>query len=562
MTKVAFIGAGSATFTRELLSDLFAYEDLGELDIALHDIDAERLETASALTARLADELGATARISAHTERRAALDGADFAINIVQVGMHEATVADLELPARHGLRQTIGDTLGVGGIFRALRTIPVLLGIGEDLAAVAPGAWLLNYTNPMAILCQAYAEGSPHKQMVGLCHSVQNTTRELAELCGIPFEEVTFTGAGVNHQAFILRFERDGENLYPLLDAAIEADPELRRRVRVELYRRLGFFPTESSEHSSEYVPWFLRSERGVANYRLEPNEYIRRSLENLDEYAHVRSLVADGGRLALERGYEYAPEIIHSMVTGTPRVIYGNVPNGGLIDALPPRVGGRGAVPGRRHGAAPDDRARLPAAAGRAEPHLPQRRRSHGEGRADRRRPARPPRRDARSQHGGDARPGGDRRGRGRAARRPRRAAAGGPLVSHPFGVAGVLVVGDANPDLLLSGDVVPRFGQSEQEVEAVFALGGSAAICAAALARLEVPVALAAAVGDDDLAAVTLARLEAAGVGPGALQRSGAPTGLSVHLLARRRPHDPDPDRRDPGARRGCRVRVDPAG
>ena len=337
MTKVAFIGAGSATFTRELLSDLFAYEDLGELDIALHDIDAERLETASALTARLADELGATARISAHTERRAALDGADFAINIVQVGMHEATVADLELPARHGLRQTIGDTLGVGGIFRALRTIPVLLGIGEDLAAVAPGAWLLNYTNPMAILCQAYAEGSPHKQMVGLCHSVQNTTRELAELCGIPFEEVTFTGAGVNHQAFILRFERDGENAYPLLDAAIEADPELRRRVRVELYRRLGFFPTESSEHSSEYVPWFLRSERGVAHYRLEPNEYIRRSLENLDEYAHVRSLVADGGRLALERGYEYAPEIIHSMVTDTPRVIYGNVPNGGLIDALPP---------------------------------------------------------------------------------------------------------------------------------------------------------------------------------------------------------------------------------
>jgi alpha-galactosidase len=154
----------------------------------------------------------------------------------------------------------------------------------------------------------------------------------------VPFGEVTFTGAGVNHQAFILRFERDGEDLYPLLDAAIEADPELRRRVRVELYRRLGFFPTESSEHSSEYVPWFLRSAERVERYRLEPSEYVRRSLENLDEYAHVRSLLADGGKLALERGYEYAPEIIHSMVTGTPRVIYGNVQNGGLIAALPPQ--------------------------------------------------------------------------------------------------------------------------------------------------------------------------------------------------------------------------------
>src|SRR5215207_10090390 len=160
MTKVAFIGAGSATFTRELLSDLFAYEDLRGLEIALHDIDAERLATSEALARRLDADLGAGARISAHTDRRAALDGVDFAINMVQVGMHEATVLDLELPARHGLRQTIGDTLGVGGIFRALRTIPVLLGIGQDMAELCPDAWLLNYTNPMAMLCQAYAHGS------------------------------------------------------------------------------------------------------------------------------------------------------------------------------------------------------------------------------------------------------------------------------------------------------------------------------------------------------------------------------------------------------------------
>jgi len=336
MTKVAFIGAGSATFTRELLSDLFAYEDLQGLEVALHDIDAERLATSEALARRLDSDLGANASITAHEERRAALDGADCAINMVQVGMHEATVIDLEVPASRGLRQTIGDTLGVGGIFRALRTIPVLLGIGEDLAAVSPSAWLLSYTNPMAILCQAYAEGSPHKQIVGLCHSVQNTTRELAKLCGVPFEEVTFTGAGVNHQAFILRFERDGQNLYPRLDTAIEADPELLRRVRVELYRRLGFYPTESSEHGAEYVPWFLRDERNVERYRLEPNEYIRRSLENLEDYEQVRDAVSNGTALSLERSYEYAPEIVHSMVTGTKRVIYGNVRNEGLIAALP----------------------------------------------------------------------------------------------------------------------------------------------------------------------------------------------------------------------------------
>src|SRR3954453_15658982 len=164
---------------------------------------------------------------------------------MIQVGGHEATLKDFDIPARHGLRQTIGDTLGVGGIFRALRTIPVMLGIGEDLAAVAPDAWLLNYTNPMAILVQAYAEGSPHKRIVGLCHSVQNTTRELAELCGVPFSEVTFTGAGANHQAFILRFERAGGGLYPRLDGAIVAGPELLRLVRVQPYRRLGRFPTE-----------------------------------------------------------------------------------------------------------------------------------------------------------------------------------------------------------------------------------------------------------------------------------------------------------------------------
>jgi alpha-galactosidase len=339
MTRIGFIGDGSVSFTRELLTDLFSYEELrGELEIALHDIDGERLSTAEAVARRLDADKGAHARISTHPDRRAALDGCDFAINMVQVGMHEATVADFDIPAAHGLHQTIGDTLGVGGIFRALRTIPVMLGIGQDLHDVAPDAWFLNYTNPMAILIQAYAEGSPHKQVVGLCHSVQNTTRQMAEIAGVPFADVTFTGAGVNHQAFILRFERDGEDLYPLLDEAIAGDPELSRRVRVEMYKRLGYFPTESSEHSSEYLPWFLHHPELVERFRLEPGEYVRRSLENLQEYDDVKAALANGTALPDERSFEYAPEIIHSMTTGTERVIYGNVRNDGLIAQLPPQ--------------------------------------------------------------------------------------------------------------------------------------------------------------------------------------------------------------------------------
>jgi alpha-galactosidase len=285
MVKVAFVGAGSVEFTRELLGDLLSFEELADTHVALHDIDAERLHTATAMARWIDGELGGRATVTAHEDRRAALNGADFVLNMVQVGMHAATLVDFEIPARHGLRQTIGDTLGVGGIFRALRTIPVLLDIGADMAQLCPDAWLLNYTNPMAILCQAYAEGSPHKRIVGLCHSVQHTSRHLADLAGVPFDEVTFLGAGVNHQAFILRLERNGENLYPRVDAAIEADPGQLRRVRVQMYRRLGYFPTESSEHSAEYVPWFMRDPEAVERLRILEGDYVQRSEENLVEY-------------------------------------------------------------------------------------------------------------------------------------------------------------------------------------------------------------------------------------------------------------------------------------
>jgi alpha-galactosidase len=336
MPRIVFMGAGSVEFTKNLLGDILSFPELGESEIALHDIDAERLRTAEAMAQYTAGALGASPRITMHTDRRTALEGADHVINMIQVGGHAATLLDFRIPAAHGLRQTIGDTLGIGGIFRSLRTIPVMLELGRDMAELCPGAWLLNYTNPMAMLCWATYDGSPQRRVVGLCHSVQNTTAQLAELVGVPVDEVTFLGAGVNHQAFILRFRRGDQDLYPLLDQAIERDPELRRRVRVELYRRLGYFPTESSEHSAEYLPWFMHSDELIERFRIPVDEYIRRSAENLELYDEMKRALEAGEELEIERSQEYASLIIHSMVTGTERVIYGNVRNDGLIANLP----------------------------------------------------------------------------------------------------------------------------------------------------------------------------------------------------------------------------------
>jgi alpha-galactosidase len=339
MTRIAFVGAGSVEFTRDLLGDILSFPELADATIALHDIDPERLETAEAMARWTNSELGARATFEAHLDRRAALAGCDFVVNMIQVGGHAATLIDFQVPKRYGLRQTIGDTLGVGGIFRALRTIPVMLDIARDMDELCPDAWLLNYTNPMAMLCWATYSGSPIQRIVGLCHSVQWTTRGLAELVGVPYEEVDYLGAGVNHQAWILRFRRrgdDGGDLYPLLDAAIERDADLQRRVRVEMYRRLGYFPTESSEHSSEYLPWFLRDDAMIDRFRVTVDDYVARSEENLRLYEEQRERLASGGGFEIERSLEYASLIVHSMVTGEPRVIYGNVANEGLIENLP----------------------------------------------------------------------------------------------------------------------------------------------------------------------------------------------------------------------------------
>ncbi|WP_405571876.1 alpha-glucosidase/alpha-galactosidase [Streptomyces phaeochromogenes] len=334
--KIAFVGAGSVVFTQGLLADLFAFPELGHARIALHDIDEERLATAEGAARHIADERGAKPTITAHLDRRAALEGADFVVNTVQVGMNEATRTDFDVPARYGVRQTIGDTLGIGGIFRALRTFPVLRGLAEDMAELCPDALLLNYTNPMTMNVLYLSRIAPDLRVTGLCHSVYWTMHDLSQLVGVPFEEVSYLAAGVNHQAWVLRFERDGRDLHPLLDAAIAKDPGLLRRVRVDMYRRLGHYPTETSEHSAEYVPWYLHHDTEIERLRLPVGAYLGIIEENTAEYERTRRALLAETPLPVEGTMEYAPQVIHSVVTGTPRTIYGNVPNRGLIDNLP----------------------------------------------------------------------------------------------------------------------------------------------------------------------------------------------------------------------------------
>jgi alpha-galactosidase len=337
MSQIVFLGAGSVVFTRQLLADLFRFDDLPSLRIVLHDIDSERLAVAQATADQLVSRFGRTAEITSTLDRREALRSADFVINMIQVGGIDATRKDLELPAASGLRQTIGDTTGVGGVFRALRTFPVLSGIAADMLELCPDAWFLNYTNPMAMNVWWMSVVAPTLKTVGLCHSVYWTVNDLCELIGVPMEGTHYRAAGVNHQAWLVEWSRDGEDLYPRLREKIASDPELARRVRVEIFSRIGFYPTETSEHSAEYLSWFLRSDEQIERFRLKPLEYIGISEENVAEFEHAKVALAAGELLELEQGAaEYAPQVIHSILTGTERIIHANVVNHGLIDNLP----------------------------------------------------------------------------------------------------------------------------------------------------------------------------------------------------------------------------------
>jgi alpha-galactosidase len=337
MTKIVLNGAGSVEFTKELLADILGFDELAESTIALFDVNSERLETAEAIARWTVGALDVHARIEPHVDRRAALEGADHVISMIRVGGHEGLRRDFEIPGRHGVRQTMADTMGIGSIFRALCTIPALLELARDLREVAPDAWLFNYTNPMAALVWAIYSGTAHQRVVGVCMSPENTAQQLAELVDVPFEEIAYVAGGINHQSWILRLEHDGQDLYPRLRQIVQDDPDgLGRRVRVEMFKRFGYFPTESSEHSADLVPWFLPHEDQVRRFRIPVNEYLHRSERNLGSYTETRRKLQAGEPLELERGPEYAPQIIHSIETGTPRMIYGNLRNGGSIDNLP----------------------------------------------------------------------------------------------------------------------------------------------------------------------------------------------------------------------------------
>ena len=330
--RVVLVGAGSVEFTRNLLGDLLAYPELRDASIVLHDIDPERLRTAQRMAAWTAGALGARPTIETHLDRRAALTGADVVIDTIQVGGARATQVDFDIPARYGLRYTINDTINVGGVMRGLRTIPVVLDIVRDMEEVCPDAWFLNYTNPMAMLVRAVAERS-EVRTVGLCHSVFWTIDTLAGYLGLPREEVDHVSAGVNHLAFLLRLEHRGRDLYPDLRAFVASgkvpDTDL---VRAELFRRLGLYLTESSEHHAEYNPWFIPKGDSVERYHIPIGEYLDRVAHNLDEYAETKRRLDAGEPFEIEQSGEYAAIIVHSLLTGEPARIVANVPNHGAL--------------------------------------------------------------------------------------------------------------------------------------------------------------------------------------------------------------------------------------
>lgn len=337
MPKIAMIGAGSVVFAQRLTTDILSWPELQDSTIALMDLDTTRLDLVGNLADRLVREQKLPAKIVRTTDRREALDGADFVIVMIQVGGVAAVRPDVEIPHRFGVDQAVGDTLGPGGVFRALRTIPVILDICRDMEELCPKALLINYSNPMAMICWAIAAATKI-QAIGMCHSVQGTSRQLAGYIGADYADVDYWVAGINHQAWFLRFEVNGQNAYPRLREAM-ASPEIyeKDRVRFEMMRHFGYFVTESTRHMSEYVPYFRRTpelaERYAPPWRRDYDLYTKRQETY---YEKVRRQVSGEEPIPTDRTHEYCSYVIHSMQADTPFRINANVPNTGLITNLP----------------------------------------------------------------------------------------------------------------------------------------------------------------------------------------------------------------------------------
>jgi len=358
MARIVFIGAGSTVFARNIMGDILSFPELSSSTIVLHDIDDTRLRTSEIVGHKIIETLGVTATIEATTNRRAALAGADYVITMFQVGGYKpSTVIDFEIPKKFGLEQTIADTLGIGGIMRGLRTIPVVLDICRDMEELCPDAVLLNYVNPMSMLCWAISRQSTIKT-IGLCHSVQHTAHQLADDLGIDASSVEYRCAGINHMAFYLEFQQRQGNelvdLYPRIAERASVFPMPTRgdiersdggfdglsdAVRYEMFKRLGYFVTESSEHFSEYVPWFIKSGRTdlLDKFGIPLDEYPRRCERQIEGWETLRNRLENpDAKVRVVQSMEYGSGIIHSLETGQSRVVYGNVPNRGIIRNLP----------------------------------------------------------------------------------------------------------------------------------------------------------------------------------------------------------------------------------
>jgi len=360
MPKITFVGAGSTVFAKNLLGDILSIPALAECEIALFDIDAERLHTSEIVAGKTAAAVGALPTISATLDRREALADADHVITMFQVGGYEpSTVVDFEVPKEFGLRQTIADTLGIGGIMRGLRTVPVLLDMCSDMEELCGDATLLQYVNPMSINMMAINKASSIKS-IGLCHSVQGTAEQLAGDLGVPMDEIRYRCAGINHMAFYLDFARTLpggglEDLYPKIAefAAAGNIPDrgnanrddgaftgLSDAVRYEMYDRLGYFVTESSEHFAEYVPWFIKRDRPdlIEKFGVPLDEYPVRCERQIAGWESMRTEMEDpDSTIAVSPSVEYGSSIIKAIETGEPTVVYGNVSNEpGYISNLP----------------------------------------------------------------------------------------------------------------------------------------------------------------------------------------------------------------------------------